>query len=135
MIERVAGTAEVAKRDAERVIDAFFDAVKHAVKRGERVAWPSFGAFSVSNRKARTGRNPRTGQPVKIAASKALKFSPASAAKDFLNSAGGGAGKKSAPARKAAGSAKGGKASSAKKSAGRATAKKASKATRATKKR
>jgi DNA-binding protein HU-beta len=100
VLDRVAETADVGRQQVERVLDAFFDTVKSAVKRGDRVGWPSFGAFSSTQRKARTGRNPRTGAPVKIRASKAVKFSSSSALKDHMNSAG--SAKKAAPAKKAA---------------------------------
>jgi DNA-binding protein HU-beta len=85
VIQDVAGASGVSKSDVEKVIDAFFDTVRSAASSGDRVAWPSFGSFSVTQRQARTGRNPRTGEPVPIAASKALKFSASSALKTALN--------------------------------------------------
>jgi DNA-binding protein HU-beta len=85
VIQDVAGVSGVSKSDVEKVIDAFFDTVRSAASSGERVAWPSFGSFSVTQRQARTGRNPRTGEPVPIAASNALKFSASSALKSALN--------------------------------------------------
>jgi DNA-binding protein HU-beta len=85
VIQDVAGVAGLSKSDVEKVIDAFFDTVRSAASNGDRVAWPSFGSFSVTQRQARTGRNPRTGEPVPIAASKALKFSASSALKSSLN--------------------------------------------------
>jgi DNA-binding protein HU-beta len=85
VIQDVAGVSGVSKSDVEKVIDAFFDTVRSAASNGDRVAWPSFGSFSVSQRQARTGRNPRTGEPVPIAASKALKFSASSSLKSALN--------------------------------------------------
>ncbi len=105
VIQEVVDTAGVAKQDVEKVIDAFFDTVRSAVGKGDRVAWPSFGAFSSTDRKARTGRNPRTGEPVPIAASRALKFSASTALKAALNPA---------PAK---GAKKGAKTATAKKSA------------------
>ena len=105
VIQDVAGVSGVSKSDVEKVIDAFFDTVRAAASSGDRVAWPSFGSFSVTQRQARTGRNPRTGEPVPIAASKALKFSASSSLKSALNPA---------PAKAAK---KGGKAAPAKKSA------------------
>ncbi len=110
VIDRVAGTAGVAKQHVEGVLEAFFDTVKSAVRGGDRVGWPNFGAFSSSERKARTGRNPRTGEPVEIPASKAIKFSPGSALKGYLNpspkaasnGAGGGGGASGASGAKAA---------------------------------
>ncbi|HJV08424.1 MAG TPA: HU family DNA-binding protein [Acidimicrobiales bacterium] len=85
VIQDVAGVSGVSKSDVEKVIDAFFDTVRSAANSGDRVAWPSFGSFSVTQRQARTGRNPRTGEPVPIAASKALKFSASSSLKSALN--------------------------------------------------
>lgn len=88
VVERVAGAAEVGKQQAERVLDAFFDTVKSAVGSGDRVGWPGFGSFSATQRTARTGRNPQTGEPVKIPASRAVKFSAGSALKDFMKASG-----------------------------------------------
>lgn len=85
-ISAVAEAAGVSKADAEKVIDAFASVVVGAVKSGEKVNWAGFGAFSHTDRAARTGRNPQTGAPVEIAASRALKFSAAKAVKDTLNS-------------------------------------------------
>ena len=88
LIDRVAGAVGMEKNKAERVLDAFFDTVTTSVKRGDKVAWPGFGSFSMSRRAARTGRNPRTGAPVAIKASKAMKFTASSTLKTELNSKG-----------------------------------------------
>ena len=88
LIDRVAGLVGVEKNKAEGVLDAFFDTVTTSVKRGDKVAWPGFGSFSMSRRAARTGRNPRTGEPVAIKASKAMKFTASSTLKSDLNSKG-----------------------------------------------
>ena len=85
LIEAVAGRADTSKADAERVIDAFFETVKKEAKTGDKVAWPGFGSFSTTKRPARTGRNPQTGDPVKIAASTAMKFTASSVLKAELN--------------------------------------------------
>ena len=132
VLDRVAGGADVGRQQAERVLEAFFETVRSAVKRGDRVGWPSFGNFSMTQRKARTGRNPRTGEAVKIRASKAVKFSPSSALKDHMNSSAKAAsGKKAAPAKKSTAKKAPAKKTSAKKApAKKAPAKKASKATR-----
>ena len=74
LIDAVAKEAGVTKADAERTIGVFFDTVAKAAKKGDKVAWPGFGSFSTSKSKARTGRNPQTGEPVKIAASTRMKF-------------------------------------------------------------
>jgi DNA-binding protein HU-beta len=87
LIDAVASAAGVSKADAERTVQAFFDVVVSTTKKGDdKVAWPGFGSFSTSSRPARTGRNPRTGEPVKIAASKVMKFSASSTLKTSLNS-------------------------------------------------
>ena len=85
LVENVAKSANVSKADAERTIGAFCDLVVAGAKKGDKVAWPGFGSFSTSKRAARTGRNPQTGEPVKIAASTALRFSPSATVKSALN--------------------------------------------------
>lgn len=85
LIDAVADAAGVSKADAERTIGAFFDTVVDSVKKGDKVSWPGFGAFSTTQRAAREGRNPQTGAPVKIAASTAMKFSASSTLKNTLN--------------------------------------------------
>ncbi len=85
LIDAVASSAGVSKADAERTVQAFFDTVVSETKKGEKVAWPGFGSFSTTDRPARTGRNPQTGQPVQIAASTAMKFTAGSALKSALN--------------------------------------------------
>ncbi len=85
LIEAVAKSADVSKADAERSVGAFFDIVTAAAKKGDKVAWPGFGSFSISKSAARTGRNPQTGEPVKIAASTRLKFTSSSTLKAALN--------------------------------------------------
>jgi DNA-binding protein HU-beta len=124
LVESVADRAGVDRRAAEGVLNAFFETVQSEARGGGSVSWPGFGKFSTSQRSARTGRNPQTGAPVKIAASTAMKFSPSSTLKDFLNARGGA---KKAAAKKAAGAKKAGatKKATAKKAAG---AKKATKA-------
>ena len=116
VIDRVAGAAGVARQQAESVLDAFFDTVRSATKGGDRVAWPGFGSFTTTQRKARTGRNPRTGESVRIPATKAVKFSPSSALKDYLNTGSGS--KRAAGGAKKAGAARaGGKTAGARKAA------------------
>ncbi|MGK0276594.1 MAG: DNA-binding protein HU-beta [Ilumatobacter sp.] len=85
MIDAVAQAAGVSKADAERTLGAFFDHVVSTTKSGEKVAWPGFGSFSTTQRAAREGRNPQTGEPVKIKASTAMKFSASSTLKQALN--------------------------------------------------
>jgi len=101
LLDSVANEAGVAKAEAERVLNAFKEVLRAGVRSGDKVSWPELGAFSVTQRKARVGRNPRTGAAVKIPASRAVKFSASSSWKEFLNKSGGTARKKAAPARKA----------------------------------
>ena len=86
IVDKVADSAEVSKADAERVLDSFFDAASSAMRAGDEVSWPKFGKFSQSQRKARIGRNPATGEPVNIAAARAPKFTAAAALKSEVNS-------------------------------------------------
>ena len=85
LLTAVAKSAGVSKVDADRTLSAFFEHVTKATKKGDRVAWPGFGTFSTSKRKARTGRNPQTGGSVKVPASTAMKFTASSSLKGTLN--------------------------------------------------
>jgi DNA-binding protein HU-beta len=129
VISDVAGAAGVSRQDVEKVVDAFFDTVRVAVGNGERVAWPSFGSFSGTDRQARTGRNPRTGEAVAIPASRAVKFSASTALKSALNPAPAKkSGKKAAASKKSPAAAKKAPAAASKKApAAKAPAKKATK--------
>ena len=79
LIDKVAKDAKITKAAAGKAIDAVVDGITKALKKGDRVALVGFGTFSVSKRKARTGRNPQTGKPIKIAARKVAKFKAGSA--------------------------------------------------------
>jgi DNA-binding protein HU-beta len=81
LIDKIAEGAGLSKADADKALDALVKTIIAAVKVDDPVAIPGFGKFSRSQRKAREGRNPRTGEPVHIPASKAVKFSVASAFK------------------------------------------------------
>ena len=85
LIDAVAKSADVSKADAEKTLSAFFDLVTMTAKNGDKAAWPGFGSFSTSKSTARTGRNPQTGEPVKIAASTRMKFTSSSTLKAALN--------------------------------------------------
>ena len=74
LIETVAKKTKLTKKDASMAVDATLEAIKKGTKKGVAIA--GFGSFSVSNRKARTGRNPRTGEEIKIRASKTVRFRP-----------------------------------------------------------
>jgi len=85
LIEHVANNADLSKAAAARTLEATLSAVRQTLKKGGKVQLTGFGTFEVSKRAARTGRNPRTGDPVKIAAARVPKFSPGKALKDALN--------------------------------------------------
>jgi DNA-binding protein HU-beta len=71
---KVAKDAKITKAAAGKSLDAVIEGITKALKKGDRVSLVGFGTFSVSKRKARTGRNPQTGKPIKIAARKVAKF-------------------------------------------------------------
>jgi DNA-binding protein HU-beta len=85
LLAAVAAKTDVSTAKADEVIQAFVDLIVESAKKGDKVSWPGFGSFSTSKRQARTGRNPRTGEPVQIAASTTMKFSPSSTLKSELN--------------------------------------------------
>lgn len=72
------------KKEANLALSAVIDSIKKALKKGLRVTIPGFGSFSVVKRAARKGRNPRTGEPVKIKASKKAKFTAGKGLKEIL---------------------------------------------------
>ncbi len=75
LVEKMAKDARVSKAAAGKALDSFIEGVVKSVKKGNKVALVGFGTFSVSKRKARTGRNPQTGKPIQIPARKVPKFS------------------------------------------------------------
>ena len=85
LIERMASDADISKAAAERALESFTTSVQSTLKKGGTVALVGFGSWSVTKRAARTGRNPKTGEPLRIAARKAPKFTPGKALKDALN--------------------------------------------------
>ena len=84
LINAVADKADISKADAGRAVDAFFEVVGKALKKKDKVSLVGFGTFSVRKRAARTGRNPKTGAPLKIAASKNPTFKAGKALKDAI---------------------------------------------------
>ena len=129
LVGAVANKAGVDRKQAEAVLEGFFETVQSEAKSGGSVRWPGFGSFSTSQRNARTGRNPQTGAPVRIAASTAMKFSPSATLKSFLNTK---ATKKTA-AKKASATKATAKKTTAAKSAARKSPAKATAAKKATK--
>ena len=84
LIEKVASGAGLSKADASRVLNTILDSIKSALKKGQKVTLVGFGNFSVSKRKARKGRNPRTGEAIKIPAAKVPKFTSGKSLKDAV---------------------------------------------------
>ncbi len=85
LIDVVADAADISKAAAARAVDAVTDAIADALKKGEQVTLVGFGTFTVRDRAARSGRNPRTGETITIKASKVPGFKPGKALKDALN--------------------------------------------------
>lgn len=84
-IAAVAEKAEISKKDSEKALKAFVDVVAEQLKAGDKVQLVGFGTFEVSERAAREGRNPQTGETMTIAACKAPKFKVGKALKDAIN--------------------------------------------------
>ena len=85
LIEAIASSTEMTKTDVDKVITSFVDVVTDALTKGEKVSLKGFGNFEVRERGERTGRNPRTGEPMTIAASKAPAFKPRKDIKNAVN--------------------------------------------------
>ena len=85
LIAAVAEQAELSKKDAEKALKAFTDVIAAELVKGEKVQLVGFGTFKVSEREAREGRNPLTGEKITIAASKNPKFKAGKALKDMVN--------------------------------------------------
>lgn len=85
LIDEIAIAADISKAAAQKAVESLLDNIAKALKKGERVTLIGFGNFSVSNKKARMGLNPATGEKIQIPARKAAKFTPSSALKELLN--------------------------------------------------
>lgn len=85
LIDAIAEGADISKAAAGRALDSVIDAISGALKKGDQVSVVGFGTFTVRERAARTGRNPRTGEEIKIAAAKVPAFKPGKALKDAVN--------------------------------------------------
>ena len=85
LIDRIASEASITKTQAGTAVETLVSSVTASLKKGERVALVGFGTFSVSQRKARNGRNPQTGSVIKIAARKVAKFTPGVELKKAVN--------------------------------------------------
>jgi DNA-binding protein HU-beta len=87
LVEWVASSVDLKKGEAEAAVDAVFDGVAAALKKGDEVRIAGFGTFAVAARAASEGRNPRTGEKIAIAASKQPKFRAGKSLKEAVNSA------------------------------------------------
>lgn len=85
LVDSVANKTEIPKEKAEEIVNGLFDDIIAALKGGEKVNISGFGTFSVSQRKARTGRNPKTGETIQIASSRAAKFKAGKTLKESLS--------------------------------------------------
>ena len=85
LVSAIADKAGISKKDSEKALKAFTDTVTAQLKKGDKVQLVGFGTFEVTKRAAREGRNPQTGDVMKIAASKAPKFKAGKALKDLVN--------------------------------------------------
>ena len=87
LVEAIAKESGLTNADARKSVEAFITTVEKTLKRGDEIALTGFGKFSVVRRSARTGRNPQTGETVKIKASKAPKFTAGAGLKGVVNGA------------------------------------------------
>jgi DNA-binding protein HU-beta len=85
LVASVADSADMSKADAGKAVEAVFDSITGSLKGGDEVRLVGFGTFSVANRKASEGRNPRTGEKIQIPASKQPKFKAGKGLKESVN--------------------------------------------------
>ena len=85
LIDKVASHAGISKAAADKAMEAVLSGITDSLRKGERVTFVGFGTFGISNRKARKGRNPRTGAELKIPATRAVKFTAGKQQKDVVN--------------------------------------------------
>ena len=85
LVAAISEKTELTQKDSEKALKALIDVVAEELKKGEKVQLVGFGTFEVSERAARTGKNPQTGAEIKIAACKAPKFKAGKALKDAVN--------------------------------------------------
>ena len=85
LVEAIRAEAGIGKGQAEAAVEAFLNAVTKSLKKGEKLTLTGFGTFGVSNRKARVGRNPQTGDDIQITARRVLTFRPSQILKTHIN--------------------------------------------------
>ena len=84
LVQRIAKDAKISKKAAETALDSFMTSVRDALRKGKRVSLVGFGTFAVGRRAARNGRNPQTGETIKIKATRVPKFKAGKVLKDFV---------------------------------------------------
>ncbi|MGC2237657.1 MAG: integration host factor subunit beta [Pyrinomonadaceae bacterium] len=85
LVEKVANEAEMTKKDAEQLVEIIFDSIISTLNKGEKIELRGFGSFRVRQRNARQGRNPKTGDAVKIPAKRVAYFKPGKELKEIIN--------------------------------------------------
>ncbi|MFC2163421.1 HU family DNA-binding protein [Acidobacteriota bacterium] len=85
LINKIAKEMKISKQEAESGVNLFFQTIKEALERGEEIELRGFGSFRFRQRQARSGRNPRTGEPVKVPPKKVLYFKPSKLLKSIIN--------------------------------------------------
>ena len=85
LVAKISSTLNLSKADAERTFDSITNIILDALKNDDTVKIAGFGTYKVAKRKARVGRNPRTGESIQIAASQKVKFLPAKSLKEMFN--------------------------------------------------
>ena len=85
LIAEIAARTELTKKDADKALKGLIEVISEELKKGEKIQLVGFGTFEVSERAAREGRNPQSGEPMKIEASKAPRFKAGKALKDMIN--------------------------------------------------
>lgn len=85
LVAKMAEKSELTKKEAEAALESFMESVTEALVAGDKIQLVGFGTFEIVERAAREGRNPQTGAPMQIAASKSAKFKPGKGLKDKLN--------------------------------------------------
>ena len=85
LINKLAKDMEITKQEAEKGVNIFFNTLKEAIKKGEEIELRGFGSFRIRKRGSRSGRNPRTGEPVKVPSKKVIYFKPSKILKQSIN--------------------------------------------------
>ncbi|MFN4853294.1 MAG: HU family DNA-binding protein [Bacteroidota bacterium] len=85
LIDAISASAELTKADAKKALDAFIESVAASLKKGDRISLVGFGSFSISDRKAREGRNPQSGKTIKIPAKQVVKFKAGAELAEMVN--------------------------------------------------